>query len=121
MDRYAAESFQRAEAAQKAGLFDDEIVPVTTKVKTADGGEWKQVTLTKDEGIRPGTTLEGLAKVRPAFPQWGGGTTTGGSASQVTDGGKLPIATLSEEISHLSSKSSSRCSASHEKIDRDQK
>ncbi|KJZ78646.1 hypothetical protein HIM_02037 [Hirsutella minnesotensis 3608] len=84
MDRYAAESFQRAERAQKAGLFDDEIVPITTKVKGPDG-EWKEVTLTKDEGIRPGTTAESLGKVRPAFPQWGP-TTTGGNASQVTDG-----------------------------------
>ncbi|GJN76344.1 3-ketoacyl-CoA thiolase [Purpureocillium lilacinum] len=84
MDKYAAESFQRAERAQKAGLFDDEIVPITTKIQGPDG-EWKEVTLTKDEGIRPGTTAEGLGKVRAAFPQWGP-TTTGGNASQVTDG-----------------------------------
>lgn len=87
MDKFAAESFQRAEKAQKAGYFDDEIVPITTKIKGPDG-EWKEITVTKDEGIRPGTTAEGLAKVRPAFPQWGE-STTGGNASQVTDGGKL--------------------------------
>lgn len=86
MDKFAAESFQRAEKAQKAGWFDDEIVPIKTKVKTAEG-EWKEVTVSKDEGIRPGTTPESLAKVRAAFPQWGQ-TTTGGNASQVTDGGK---------------------------------
>lgn len=85
MDKYAAESFQRAERAQKAGLFDDEIVPIKTKIKDANG-EWKEVTVTKDEGIRPGTTAESLAKIRVAFPQWGP-TTTGGNASQVTDGG----------------------------------
>lgn len=84
MDIYSAESFQRAEKAQKAGFFDDEIVPITTKVKDANG-ELKEVTLTKDEGIRPGTTAESLGKIRPAFPQWGP-TTTGGNASQVTDG-----------------------------------
>lgn len=84
MDKYAAESFQRAEKAQKAGLFDDEIVPITTQVKDKNG-ELKQVTLTQDDGIRPGTTAEGLAKIRAAFPQWGP-TTTGGNASQVTDG-----------------------------------
>ncbi|KAK3312095.1 3-ketoacyl-CoA thiolase [Apodospora peruviana] len=84
MDKYAAESFQRAEKAQKAGLFDDEIVPIKTRVKDADGN-WKDVTLTRDEGIRPGTTAEGLGKIRAAFPQWGP-TTTGGNASQVTDG-----------------------------------
>lgn len=87
MDRYAAESFQRAEKAQKAGYFEDEIVPITTKVKGVEG-EWKDITVTKDDGIRPGTTFEGLSKIRAAFPQWGT-STTGGNASQVTDGGKF--------------------------------
>ena len=87
MDKFAAESFQRAERAQKTGWSADEIVPITTKVKGPDG-EVKEVTLTKDDGIRPGTTAEGLSKVRAAFPQWGP-TTTGGNASQVTDGGTL--------------------------------
>lgn len=85
MDKFAAESFRRAEEAQKAGWFDDEIVPIKTKVKGPDG-EVREVTLTKDEGIRPGTTFEGLSKIRAAFPQWGSNT-TGGNASQVTDGG----------------------------------
>ncbi|KAH6612847.1 3-ketoacyl-CoA thiolase [Chaetomium sp. MPI-SDFR-AT-0129] len=84
MDKYAAESFRRAEQAQKDGLFDDEIVPIKTSVEQPDK-TWKEVTLTKDEGIRPGTTAEGLGKIRAAFPQWGP-TTTGGNASQVTDG-----------------------------------
>ncbi|KAI1819394.1 Thiolase, N-terminal domain-containing protein [Xylaria intraflava] len=84
LDEYAAESFRRAEAAQKAGWFDDEIVPITTKVKGPDG-QLKTVTLTKDEGIRPGTTAASLGKIRAAFPQWGP-MTTGGNASQVTDG-----------------------------------
>jgi len=83
-DRYAAESFRRAEVAQKAGWFDDEIVPITTKVKDASGNE-KTVTLTKDEGPRYGTTVESLSKVRPAMPDLGD-KTTGGNASQVTDG-----------------------------------
>lgn len=86
MDKFAAESFGRAEKAQKAGFFEDEIVPIKTRVKGPDG-EWKEVTVTRDEGIRPGTTYEGLAKIRAAFPQWGT-STTGGNASQVTDGGK---------------------------------
>ncbi|KAM7196804.1 3-ketoacyl-coa thiolase [Rhypophila sp. PSN 637] len=84
MDEYAAESFRRAEEAQKAGLFDDEIVPIKTRVKNADGN-WQDITLTRDEGIRPGTTAASLGKIRAAFPQWGTGT-TGGNASQVTDG-----------------------------------
>ncbi|KAB8078139.1 Thiolase, N-terminal domain-containing protein [Aspergillus leporis] len=84
-DKYAAESFRRAEEAQKAGWFDDEIVPITTKVKDPKTGEVKQVTLTKDEGIRYGTTAESLGKIRPAFPQFGN-RSTGGNSSQVTDG-----------------------------------
>jgi acetyl-CoA acyltransferase 1 len=84
MDAFAAESFQRAEEAQKAGWFDDEIVPIKTRVK-GENGEWQDVTLTKDEGIRPGTTAASLGKIRAAFPQWGP-TTTGGNASQITDG-----------------------------------
>ncbi|KAK6853780.1 hypothetical protein PG995_010592 [Apiospora arundinis] len=84
VDTYAAESFRRAEAAQNAGWFADEIAPITTRVKGADG-EVKEVTLSRDEGIRPGTTAEGLMKIRSAFPQWGP-ITTGGNASQVTDG-----------------------------------
>ncbi|KAM5435770.1 putative acetyl-CoA C-acyltransferase [Microsporum ferrugineum] len=84
-DRYAVESFRRAEVAQKAGKFVDEIIPVTTKVKDPKTGEMKQVTVTQDEGPRYGTTYESLSKIRPAFPQWGT-RTTGGNASQITDG-----------------------------------
>jgi acetyl-CoA acyltransferase 1 len=87
-DEYANESFRRAEVAQKAGYFDDEIVPITTKVKDPKTGELTEVTLTKDEGPRYGTTLESLSKIRPAMPQFGD-KTTGGNASQVTDGGKF--------------------------------
>lgn len=84
-DIYAAESYRRAEAAQKAGWFDDEIVPITTVVKDPKTGGEKTVTLTKDEGIRPGTTYESLSKIRPAFPAFGD-KSTGGNSSQVTDG-----------------------------------
>ncbi|PQE28715.1 putative POT1-acetyl- C- peroxisomal protein [Rutstroemia sp. NJR-2017a WRK4] len=84
-DRYAAESYNRAEIAQKAGWFDDEIVPIVTEVKDPKTGEVKKVTLTKDEGPRYGTTFESLNKIRPAFPQFGD-KSTGGNSSQVTDG-----------------------------------
>ncbi|KAI9816261.1 MAG: hypothetical protein M1827_001862 [Pycnora praestabilis] len=87
-DRYAAESYQRAERAQKAGWFDDEIVPITTTIKDPKTGEQKKVTLTKDEGPRYGTTFESLHKIRPAFPAYGD-RSTGGNSSQVTDGGKI--------------------------------
>jgi acetyl-CoA acyltransferase 1 len=84
-DRYAYESFRRAEVAQKEGWFDDEIAPITTTIKDPKTGEEKTVTLTKDEGPRWGTTYEALSKVRPAFTQWGD-RSTGGNSSQVTDG-----------------------------------
>lgn len=85
-DRFATESYQRAERAQKAGWFDDEIVPFPVTVKDPKTGEEKKVTLTKDEGPRYGTTFESLSKVRPAFPAYGD-RSTGGNSSQVTDGG----------------------------------
>jgi len=85
-DKYAAESYRRAEEAQKAGLYDDEIAPITVKVKDEKTGEVKSVTLTKDEGPRWGTTYEGLSKIRPAFKDLGGDRSTGGNSSQVTDG-----------------------------------
>ncbi len=90
-DRFAAESYQRAERAQKSGWFDDEIVPIKTLVKDPKTGEEKSVTLTKDEGPRYGTTYESLSKIRPAFPDFGD-KSTGGNSSQVTDGGMHPMA-----------------------------
>ena len=85
-DRFAAESYARAERAQRAGWFDDEVFPITTKVKDPKTGEEKVVTLTKDEGPRWGTDYASLSKIRPAFPQFGD-KSTGGNSSQVTDGG----------------------------------
>lgn len=78
-DEYAAESYRRAEAAQKAGWFDDEIVPITVKK------EGKDVTLTQDEGPRYGTTYETLSKLKPAFSPHGDRSTAGNSC-QKTDG-----------------------------------
>jgi acetyl-CoA C-acetyltransferase len=86
-DAYALSSQHRTAAAQEAGAFDAEIVPVTaTKVvKDKETGEESkvEVTLDKDEGNRPDTTLEGLAALRPVFD---GGTITAGNASQLSDG-----------------------------------
>merc|ERR1712093_393628 len=90
-DRFAAENYQRAEAAQKAGWFDDEIVPIAAEVKDPKTGDVKKVTLTKDEGPRWGTTFEGLSKIRPAFPDFGD-KSTGGNSSQVTDGAAAGLA-----------------------------
>ncbi|KZV93770.1 thiolase [Exidia glandulosa HHB12029] len=86
MDAFAAASFQRAERAQALGYFDKEIVPLEGFAKDPTTGERKRIIVSRDDGIRPGTTAEGLGKIRPAFPQWGHGRTTGGNASQITDG-----------------------------------
>jgi len=86
MDAYAAQSFQRAEHAEKSGLFAQEIVPFAAYKKDPTTGVREKVVITKDDGIRYGTTAEGLNKIKAAFPQWGNSTTTGGNASQITDG-----------------------------------
>lgn len=70
-DEFAAQSFQKAESAQKAGYFTKEIVPFTVFQKDPTTGERKLVTVSVDDGIRYGTTKEGLLKIRSAFPQWG--------------------------------------------------
>jgi len=84
----AVNSHKKAVAAQKQGLFAEEIVPVTTKIKDKSGKE-TEVVVSADEGPREGTTLEGLNKLKPAFKA--GGTTTAGNASQVSDGAALVL------------------------------
>ncbi|KAJ5273236.1 Peroxisomal 3-ketoacyl-coA thiolase (K.t1.c1) [Penicillium angulare] len=85
-DKFAAGSYQKAEHAQKAGWFEDEIIPIKTQIKDPKTGEVKDVVVNRDDGIRYGTTAEGLGKIRAAFPQWDPSATTGGNASQITDG-----------------------------------
>jgi acetyl-CoA C-acetyltransferase len=87
MDEYGAASQQRAAAALEKGLFKDEIAPITVLAGVADavmGLRTKEVTIENDEGIRPGTTKEGIAGIRPAIP---GGVISAGNASQFSDGG----------------------------------
>ncbi|ONK70936.1 uncharacterized protein A4U43_C04F3040 [Asparagus officinalis] len=83
-DQAAVESHKRAAAATAAGKFKEEIIPVTTKIVDAKTGEEKQITVSVDEGIRPNTSMAGLAKLKPAFHK--DGSTTAGNASQVSDG-----------------------------------
>ncbi|MDT2004729.1 acetyl-CoA C-acetyltransferase [Rhodococcus opacus] len=78
-DAFAAASHQRAAAAWKNGLFDDEVVPVSIPQRKGD-----PLVVTEDEGIRADTTAESLSKLRPAFSK--NGTVTAGSASQISDG-----------------------------------
>jgi acetyl-CoA C-acetyltransferase len=86
-DEYGVRSQQRAAAAQAAGRFDAEIVPMTTTMRMADKATGtmlsREVTIGRDEGIRPDTTLEAVANIRPAIP---GGVITAGNASQFSDG-----------------------------------
>jgi len=86
MDEYGAASQQKACAAQAAGKFDDEIAPITVKAGVADavmGLITKEVTVSKDEGTREGTTKEGISGIKPAIP---GGVVSAGNASQFSDG-----------------------------------
>ena len=78
-DAYSAASHGRAAAAMKNGLFDEEIVPVPVPQRRGE-----PVLVTEDEGVRPETTTESLAKLRPAFAA--DGTVTAGSSSQISDG-----------------------------------
>jgi acetyl-CoA acyltransferase 1 len=86
MDAFAASSFQKAEEAQKAGWMIDEIVPLNVQWKDPKTGEVSTKIVDRDDGIRYGTTAESLGKIRAAFPQWSPSATTGGNASQITDG-----------------------------------
>jgi acetyl-CoA C-acetyltransferase len=86
MDEYGAASQQKACAAQAAGKFVDEIAPITVQAGVADavmGLITKEVTVSKDEGLREGTTKEGISGIKPALP---GGLITAGNASQFSDG-----------------------------------
>ena len=86
-DAYALRSQQLTAQAQASGAFDDEIIPVTATMAVTDKASGatstKQITLTKDEGIRPETTSDGLAALKPVI---GGGVITAGNASQLSDG-----------------------------------
>ena len=87
MDEYGAMSQQKATAALAAGLYEAEIAPITVTMGVADkvmGLTTRQVTVSSDEGIRAGTTKEGVSGIKPAIP---GGVIAAGNASQFSDGG----------------------------------
>ena len=83
-DAFAAISHERAATANKEGRFADEIVPVLVPQRKGD-----PILVDTDEGVRPGTTVESLAGLRPAFSK--DGTITAGNASQISDGAAAVI------------------------------
>ena len=97
MDQFGAASQQKACAAAAAGKFDEEIAPITVKAGVADkvmGLMTKQVTVSRDEGMREGTTLEAISGLKSAMP---GGLITAGNASQFSDGAGACVV-MSEEL-----------------------
>ncbi|HZQ62051.1 MAG TPA: acetyl-CoA C-acyltransferase [Casimicrobiaceae bacterium] len=99
-DAYGVQSQQRAAAAAAAGKFTDEIVPMSTTMAVADKETSRiyrqEVTIGADEGIRPDTTYEGIAKIKPALP---GGTVAAGNASQFSDGASACVVMSDREAS----------------------
>ena len=91
-DAYGLQSQQRTAAAQQAGAFDDEIVPVTASKMVVDketsAVSYEEVTLTQDEGNRPQTQLDNLAALKPVID---GGSITAGNASQLSDGASASV------------------------------
>ena len=92
LDEFALSSQTKTEAAQKAGRFDDEIVPVQVKVKK------QLVDFTVDEFPRAGTTAEGLAKLKPAFKTDGTGRVTAGNSSGINDGAAAIVLASGEAV-----------------------
>ncbi|RMB75250.1 acetyl-CoA C-acetyltransferase [Rhodococcus sp. SBT000017] len=93
-DTFAAESHQKAAAAWKNGVFDDEVVPVSIPQRKGE-----PIQFTADEGIRADTTVDSLGKLRPAFDK--AGTVTAGSASQISDGAAAVVVMSKEKAESL--------------------
>ncbi|MGH9125171.1 MAG: thiolase family protein [Acidimicrobiales bacterium] len=102
VDAYGARSQQLAEKATKEGRFEREVVPVAVKVRDRDSGQVIETNevLTRDEGIRPGTTVETLATLKPAFKA-DGGRITAGNSSQISDGASAVLIMSEEKASAL--------------------
>ncbi|MFK7927510.1 MAG: thiolase family protein, partial [Myxococcota bacterium] len=91
-DAFAASSHRKALAAQASGAFNDEIVPIQTRVFV--NGAWKDITHSVDEGPRAGSTPDVLAKLRPVFSAKG--SVTAGNSSQISDGAAVAVITSRE-------------------------
>lgn len=89
-DTFALRSHQKAVAAQQAGRFDTQVVPVATKVRD-EAGEWHDVTISRDEGPRVDTTLERLAGLKTVFADDDAATVTAGNSSPLNDGAAMTV------------------------------
>jgi acetyl-CoA acyltransferase len=101
LDAFSARSQELAEKAADEGRFDNEIIPVRSKIKDKESGAIKELDemVTRDEGIRPGTTVESLGKLKPAFlPD---GKVTAGNSSQITDGASAALIMSAEKAKEL--------------------
>jgi len=101
MDAYGAQSQQKACHAQEQGLFDEEIVPITTRAGVLDpvmGLMTKQVTVSRDEGTRAGTTVQALSAIKAATP---GGLVAAGNASQFSDGAGACVVMDEQRVAQL--------------------
>jgi acetyl-CoA acyltransferase len=100
-DRFALRSHRNAMAAQQAGRFDDELVPVTTLRWVTDNGRphSEEVTLKQDEGVRGDSTLDALAKLKPVFAT--DGVVTAGNSSQTSDGAAAAVVMSAERAKRL--------------------
>ena len=101
LDAYGAQSQQRAEKAADEGRFDNEIIPVVSKIRDQETGEVKVLDTmhTRDEGIRPGTSAEGLAKLKSSFLE--NGKVTAGNSSQICDGASAALIMSAEKAEQL--------------------
>ena len=103
-DEFSLESQKRTAAAQQGGLFDDEIIPMKTRYQVVIDKETKETEIVDgecvaDECNRPGTTLEGLAGLKPVFEE--DGTVTAGNASQLSDGASMTLVMSAERAEQL--------------------
>jgi acetyl-CoA acyltransferase len=104
-DQFSYESHMKAAAAWEAGKFKDEVVPITVKETYVDGDmkkKTREYVVEKDEGIRPDTTPEGLAKLRPVFAV--GGSVTAGNSSQTSDGAAFVVVMSEKMVKELNVK-----------------
>ncbi|WP_449240877.1 thiolase family protein [Desulfoscipio gibsoniae] len=99
-DQMAVESHAKAHKTTEEGLFKDEILPIEADVPTEDGGIQKML-VTRDQGIRPGTNMKALAKLKPVFMNDKSATVTAGNSSQTNDAAAAVLVASKEKVQEL--------------------